>query len=678
VRVVQVLLLCAFAGLSLRAAHLSVIDRRGLERGQDQTDRALHLVPHRGLIVDRSGAELAVTLSAPSVYALPAALEDRAGTAERLARALSREAGPLQERLAKATRFTYVARWVTAEQAERVRELELPGIGVLDEPRRVYPHRGLAAQIVGFANIDGDGVRGVEQQEDAWLRGAPQRIRVERDNRGHLLLPGGVDPGESRGGDVALTLHAVLQADADRALEAALAETKARGGVVVTLDPRSGDVLAVAERPGFDPNAFREFPYSTTRARTFLDALEPGSTLKLFAVAGALDEGAVTPHQAIETGDGRFPIPGKVIRDRRSFGRLDPAGVLRVSSNIGATKIAYALGREAHYQALQAFGFGRPTGSGFPEESSGLLRPWSDWRPVDHATIAFGQGVSVTPIQLAAATAALANDGVWRRPRLVLARRGRDGVWAAAPPAPAHRAVGADTARAVLEMMTGVVGPEGTGRQAALRGVPVAGKTGTAQKLDARTGTYARDRYIAWFVGVVPANDPRLVVLAMLDEPGLASHTGGAAAAPLFAEVAAAQLRSLGIVTQPEPVEVRVAEAAVPRKAAAPREVSPKVQAPARPAPVEAEATAHPAAPARSAPPDATETRLAALDDRVLLPDFRGLSRADVERLTAGSALRLEMVGSGRAVAQDPDPGTILAANRERIRVSVRFAPEGH
>jgi cell division protein FtsI (penicillin-binding protein 3) len=670
VRVVQVLLLCAFAGLSLRAAHLSVIDRRGLERGQDQTDRALHLVPHRGLIVDRSGAELAVTLSAPSVYALPAALEDRAGTAERLARALSREAGPLQERLAKATRFTYVARWVTAEQAERVRELELPGIGVLDEPRRVYPHRGLAAQIVGFANIDGDGVRGVEQQEDAWLRGAPQRIRVERDNRGHLLLPGGVDPGESRGGDVALTLHAVLQADADRALEAALAETKARGGVVVTLDPRSGDVLAVAERPGFDPNAFREFPYSTTRARTFLDALEPGSTLKLFAVAGALDEGSITPHQAIETGDGRFPIPGKVIRDRRSFGRLDPAGVLRVSSNIGATKIAYALGREAHYQALQAFGFGRPTGSGFPEESSGLLRPWSDWRPVDHATIAFGQGVSVTPIQLAAATAALANDGVWRRPRLVLARRGRDGVWAAAPPAPAHRAVGADTARAVLEMMTGVVGPEGTGRQAALRGVPVAGKTGTAQKLNARTGTYARDRYIAWFVGVVPANDPRLVVLAMLDEPGLASHTGGAAHG--WRGCGSALRRGGGrAAAQPgnrDPARAR----------RGPRGRGGKVQAPARPAPVEAEATAHPAAPARSAPPDATETRLAALDDRVLLPDFRGLSRADVERLTAGSALRLEMVGSGRAVAQDPDPGTILAANRERIRVSVRFAPEGH
>jgi cell division protein FtsI (penicillin-binding protein 3) len=449
IRMVEIGLLGLLLLLALRAGHLSVIDRRGLERGLEQTGRELRLAPHRGLIVDRNGAELAVSLDAPSVYATPARVEDLRSTAEQLARALGLRAATVRDRLDRSSRFAFVARWVSPEQAEKVRDLELSGIGVIEEPRRVYPHRGLAAQVVGFANIDGRGVRGMEQQEHDWLSGTPLEVAVERDNRGQLLLPPGVDPGASSGGDVALTLDTVLQADAERTLEAAVRERGARGGLVVTLAPRTGEILALAERPGFDPNRFREVRYTATRSRAFLDALEPGSTLKAFLVAGALEAGAIRPDQQIDCGDGSLRIPGKTIRDRRAFGPLDPAGILRVSSNVGATRIAFDLGAESHFTALRRFGFGTSTGSGFPEESSGLLRPAARWRPVDHATIAYGQGVSVTAIQLAAATAALANGGVWQTPRLIAARRSPGQAWKPVSSGPSHRVVSAATARTV-------------------------------------------------------------------------------------------------------------------------------------------------------------------------------------------------------------------------------------
>jgi cell division protein FtsI (penicillin-binding protein 3) len=581
----------------------------------------------------------------------------------------------VSERLGRSSGFRYVARWVAPERAERVRALELPGVGILDEPRRVYPHRELAASVLGFANIDGAGVRGIEQQEDAWLRGRAQSIPVERDNRGRLLFPAGVDPRSASGGDVALTLHAVLQAEAEQALDEAIRSTRARAGTVLSLDPRTGDVLALAERPTYDPNRFREATFSETRSRAFLDVLEPGSTLKVFVVAGALDAGAIGPRQLFDCEAGSFRVPGKTIRDRHPFGWLDAAGVLRVSSNVGATKIAYALGAESHARALRRFGFGAPTGSGFPDEAAGLLRDWREWRPVDHANVAFGQGVNVTAVQLAAATAALADGGLWRRPRLVLARRARGGDWEPAPAPPPRRAVSPATAAAVLEMMTGVVGPEGTGRLAALRDLPVAGKTGTAQKIDRATGTYADDRYIAWFVGVVPANDPRLVIVTMLDEPVGVAHTGGMVAAPLFARVAAAQLRSLGIVTRPDLPEVRMAQAD-PAPEPVPVERAPEARPPARSAPRAPAAPARPAAatPAASPATAPSAARVAAVNDRVLLPDFRGLSPDEVKQLTAGR-LQLEFQGRGVAVAQEPEPGTILAGASRRVRV--RFAGDG-
>jgi cell division protein FtsI (penicillin-binding protein 3) len=644
-----------------------VVDRRGLERGLEQTGRELQLASHRGLIVDRNGAELAVSLAAPSVYAIPASVKDLHTTAERLAKALGQREATVRGRLDRTSSFVFVARWVSPEKAAKVRALGLPGVGVIEEPRRVYPHGDLAAQVVGFANIDGRGVRGVEQQEEDWLSGTPLQVAVERDNRGQLLLPPGIDPGASSGGDVALTLDTVLQADAERALDKAMRERGARGGVVLTLAPRTGDILALAERPGFDSNRFREVRYSATRSRAFLDALEPGSTLKAFLVAAALEAGVIRPDQQIDCGDGELRIPGKRIRDRRAFGLLDPGGILRVSSNIGAARIAFDLGAERHFEALRRFGFGATTGSGFPEESAGLLRPAAGWRQVDHATIAYGQGISVTAIQLAAATAALANGGVWQSPRLVAARRSRGQSWQPNAGGPSHRVVSTATAQTVLGMMRGVVSARGTGNRASLSGVEVAGKTGTAQKLVG--GRYDQDRYLAWFVGVVPADDPELAIVVMLDEPTGDHRTGGSVAAPLFAEVASSQLRRLGIVTEPQLQTVKVAE----RQRASTPDRSP-LQAAAPAPPKKVAARKKPATPTPEAPDTAPAPPLAARGDRVLVPDFLGLTPEEVKGITSGSGLRIELLGEGRAIAQEPDPGTILAS---RSRVRVRFSGAG-
>jgi len=626
--VAQAVLLLAFFALAARAAHLALFDERGWILGEKQRHAVLTLASERGTIFDRDGHELALSVEAPSVYALPAALADPERAAQRLAPLLGRRPADLAARLRGRRSFLFLARWVSAERAARVRALDLPGVGIVHEPRRIYPLGDLSAQLVGFANIDGHGVRGIEQQEDDWLRGTSLRLPVERDGSGDLLVNRGDEHWSTAGGDVALTLDAAMQSDAMLALREALEATGARRGIVVTMDPATGDVLALAEAPSFDPNRFRELIYADTRSRTFLDAIEPGSTLKTFLVAAALENGTLTPEDVIDCENGTFTLPGKTIRDHKPYGSLRSAEILRVSSNIGAVKIAFSIGPRAHVEMLRRFGFGTSTGSGFPDESAGLLRSAQRWLPVEQAALAFGQGLSVTPIQLVAAMATLANRGQWMRPRLVAARRAPRSPWQHTRPERGQRVVAPQTAATVIEMLETVTGPGGTGRRAALRGIRVAGKTGTAQEFDAELGHYSNDRYIAWFIGAVPADAPRLALAVALDEPRRPAHTGGAAAAPLFAKVAAAQLARLGIVTEP-------------------------VQTP--PHLPKNEPTAVP--------------ELTRLADRVLLPDLRGLTVAEVRAITAQAHLAIEISGSGRAVEQDPLPGTVVAARDARIQV---------
>ena len=635
-RVANALLLAALLGLALRTTQLALTGERGERRGESQLLTSLVLAPERGRIFDRDGAELALTLDVPSVYVVPAAVDDAPTTAARLSAALGLDAATVRARLAQRRSFVFLQRWVEDARAERVRALELPGVGIVEEPKRAYPHGALAASLVGFANIDGEGVRGLEQQENAWLQGQASRVPVERDARGRLLVGPGLDPNATAGGDVALTLDVTLQADAEQALAEGIEAAGARGGFVVSLDPRSGEVLALAERPTFDPNNFRAVRYTDTRSRVFTDAAEPGSTFKTFAIAAALEAGVVRPSQVFNLRGG-LRVPGKTIKDLHPHPELDVAGILRVSSNIGAAMIEQRVGPRLHYETLRRFGFGAATGSGFPDESKGLLRPWKLWRPVDAATAAFGQGVSVTPIQLVAAMAALGNDGVWVQPHLVRARRRPAGEWALEPAGEARRAVSAAVAAQLRRMLEGVVAGEGgTGHRAQLAGVRVAGKTGTAQKLD-DNGRYSSQRYLAWFVGLAPAEAPRIAIAVGIDEPSVKLHTGGAVAAPVFARVAAGHLTRLGIPTEP----------LVPPPDEAPTRVAATGQA------------------SRS---------LALQGDRVLVPDLRGLTVSEVVQRTQGTALELDLEGQGRAVAQDPEPGSVLTAGREHLRV--RFAPD--
>jgi len=650
-RVAETIVLGAFLLLTLRAANLTLLGERGERRGESQLVTALSLPPERGRIVDRGGNELAMTVAVPSVYAVPGEVHDPAATAAELAKLFGVDAAKTRERLEQRRAFVYVKRWADAAGVAKLQaQGGLPGIGIVDEPRRAYPFGPLGASVVGFANMDGDGVRGIEQEEEGWLRGRPRRLAVERDARGQLLLGPGLDRNATSGGDVALTVDVALQAEAETALVAGIEEAHARGGFVVALDPHSGDVLALAEAPRFDPNEFRDLSFPDTRARVFTDALEPGSTFKTFLIAAAIEAGVVKPTDVFDLRGG-IDVPGKHIKDLHPRPMLDVAGILRHSSNVGAVKIAQRLGPGLHYEALRHFGFGERTGTGFPDESSGILRNYKSWRPVDAATVAFGQGVSVTPLQLAAATAALANDGVWLKPRLVRGRRAPGGEWEAEPPSEGRRTVSAATAAKMLDLMEGVViGEGGTGKRAQLQNVRVGGKTGTAQKLDPATGRYAQDKYLAWFIGVAPLDAPRVAIVVGIDEPK-GVHTGGAVAAPVFARVAAVLLTQMGVATEP-----LLGAPATPAVRTATR-------SPAAP---------HPSAIVAVAGATGPDGELLHEEGRMLVPDLRGKTIAEVKRLTAGVPVDLELFGRGRAVAQEPDPGTVLSTERTRLRV--RFA----
>jgi cell division protein FtsI (penicillin-binding protein 3) len=687
IAILRGVLIALFLALAARAAHLTIASEAG-HRATSQFVGMMEIQGARGGIYDRDYRELALTVRAPSVYAFPGQLESPQGAAQALAPILGLDAEKLETHLRNRHRYTFVKRWVTKVQADQVRALELDGVGIVKEPRRRYPSGPLASFALGLANIDGEGVRGIEQQEDHFLRGHTASLRVFRDARRRVLA---VDPAhweDVQGGDVASTIDLTLQARAEDWLAESLAQTGAKRGGIISLDPHTGEILVMAEAPGFDPNDFGKVAYADTRSRIFLDAIEPGSTMKIFTIAAALEATAISATEEFDCGT-PYRIKGKTFRDHDDLGVLPVGGVLKHSSNVGSVQIAERLGPRAHFDSLLRFGFGRSTGSGFPFESAGILRHWSGWKPLDHATIAFGQGMNVTLVQLAAATAAIANGGELIRPRLVLARRTPGSAWQTTPVERVRRVISRDTAASVLEMMEGVVTSEGTGRRAGLRGVRVAGKTGTAQKLDAATGRYSNTRYTALFVGAVPADDPRVVIVVAVDEPQGRAHGGGDVAAPLFAKVATAHLASLGIVTSPEPLPwiappTQMVSAPPPSPPVVPAVVRPshdEVEA-AREigeivlaAAVASEAKQATLAVARQQKSFEREPEPTRLADRLLMPDLLGRSLSEVQRVAAASSFDLHVNGTGRAVEQAPEAGTILVGNNPFVLV--RFQPGG-
>jgi cell division protein FtsI (penicillin-binding protein 3) len=607
------------------------------ERGDGQHVVEVTLVPHRGPILDRHGEPLALSVDVPSIYAHPAQLAADADVVAKLAGALGEKPEAVQKTLDTKKPFVWLERKAHPRHAEAVERLDLPGVEVLYEPRRFYPKGALASHVLGFVDVDSHGLGGVEARFEKWIRGEPRTFRVQRDARGRRFALSGIDSGPSEGSSVELTIDAHIQDITQRELRAGVESAKAKAGAAIVLDPNTGEVLALASFPDFDANdvSSRGGPDWTSRIRNraVLEPYEPGSTFKAILAASALDQGVVTATEQIFCENGAFRVGRAVIHDAHPRGLISFAEVIQYSSNIGATKIAERVGRERYFEYLRAFGFGQRTGIDLPVESPGILRDVKTWRRVDIATHSFGQGVSTTPLQMATAFATIANGGKLMAPHLVRRIIAPDGTPLVTREAEVKRTpIGPEAARITTELLRRVVEePGGTGGKARLEDFQVAGKTGTAQKVDPVTRAYGSGR-IGSFVGFVPADKPRAVILVMIDEPSTSSY-GGVVAAPVFRAIAGAVLQTLHV------------------------------------APPEPHGPPAPAVELVAVPPPPPDTK----DGDPGTPSFMGLSLREAMTRAHAAGWDVRPVGSGWVTDQDPKPGSPLADER---RLALWLSPE--
>ena len=546
---VAVFLAVGLVRLAVRAAELQIQYAPTLQEYADEQHwRSFSPPIWRGPIVDRNGMPLALTVEVDSVFANPSEVKDPEGTALRLAPLLGMDVRQLALKLRRSGRFVWLKRLVPPGEAQAVRALALAGVQTTREPQRFYPGRRLAGHLVGFVGYDSRGLDGLEHEYDGVLRSEPRVLRGVRDARGRLVFSEGLGQVEvPQGQRVELAIDRTIQYIAEQELEAALAAFEGRAASVVVMDPRTGEVLALANAPTFDPNRYADVDASVRRNRALTDRYEPGSTLKMFTVAALLDAGLVGPEEQVYCEDGVYLIGDYRIRDAHRNGWLSLTQCLQRSSNVCLAKLAGILGRQRLFESLRRFGFGERTGVPVPGETGGLLRHYSKWYEVDLAAISFGQGISVSNLQLATALSALANGGTLMRPILVRRVIGADGrLVAEYPPTVRRRVVSERTARLLASMLISVTEDGGTGTEGRVAGFDVAGKTGTAQKADLESGGYAEGKWTASFVGFVPAEDPRLVISVAVDEP-MVNHYGGIVAAPVFRRVAERSLRYLGV-----------------------------------------------------------------------------------------------------------------------------------
>ena len=621
------ILALAFAGVVGRLGWLQVVRHADLAAlAERQYSRTIVLQAQRGPIVDRQGVALATSSPAESLFAQPRAVGDPVRVAARLAPLIGVPARELHATLTSSKSFVWLRRRLPPATAASVRALREPGLGLLPEPLRLYPNRELAAHVVGFEGVDG-GLEGIERALNDTLSGTEGKAVVGRDALGREVVTETVLQRPAPGHGVMLTLDRTIQYLAEREIDAAFRRTRARAAMAVVLDPRTGDVLALAVRPTFNPNAFLDVPSRDHwRNRAVTDPFEPGSTFKIILAAAALEEGVVRPEDRIWAENGRITIARTTIHDWKKYGWLTFGEVLQNSSNVGSIKVGLALGRERYYRYMTAFGFGAPTGVGLAGESRGQLREPERWSGLSLPTMSIGQEVSVTAMQMVAAFGAIANGGTLMQPRLVRSvfdAEGRETRRFA--PRAVRQVISPETARTLTRLMTQVVA-EGTGHNAAIPGYEVAGKTGTAQKLDPATRRYSRNPGVLSFVGFAPADEPRFVMLVMLDEPKN-EKWGSEAAAPIFSAIGAEVLRYLD----------------VPPRDAAPLSI---VTGPAE----------SPAGRVRLVAVAAAEAH----DERVM-PDLRGQTLRQALATLAPLDVGVKVAGRGRVVTeQAPPPGEAL------------------
>jgi cell division protein FtsI (penicillin-binding protein 3) len=520
------------------------------ERAARQYLRRLPLVSRRGTIYDRAGRELAVSLRVSSAFADPSKLQDPAEAARALAPVLGQSVKELQARLTTDDTFVWLQRQLDPRQADAITDLNLKGVGLAPESRRFYPRQELAAHVLGMVGLEDRGLEGVEVLYDDLLGGKPQFVTAQQDALGRLVFRQDEPAPPVPVFDVHLTIDEVLQYIAERELARAVERSGAKSGSVVVLDPVTGEILALANRPTFDPNSYKKSGSAAKRNRAATDYFEPGSIFKVILAAGALEEGVIRPTDQFFGENGAIEVGGVTIRDHEKYGWISVREILTHSSNVGAIKIGQKLGKSLYYHYISGFGFGSLTGIDLPGETPGMIRRPKGWSALSLSVLSMGQEVSVTPVQFAAAFAALANGGTLMRPHVVRGLLTQDGTLARrVEPVVVRRVISEQTARTMLEMLTGVV-DEGTGKAAAVPGYSVAGKTGTAQKVDPVTGRYSHRKIIASFVGAIPAEAPRLVILVVIDEPETL-RWGGSIAAPTFREIAQDAMKYLKVPASP-------------------------------------------------------------------------------------------------------------------------------
>ena len=643
------------------------------EMAEGQYLRDIELPSRRGSILDRRGAPLAVSVEVDSVFANPRVTGDNADTvAQKLARILAIPKRRLLKVLQSKRYFRWIKRRITPRLAKEIRDADLPGIQLTRESRRFYPNRKLGGLVIGFSNLDGRGLAGVEHAYDGWLRGSRVKLPGLRDARGRRLLADGFHGEVTAGHDAVLTLDKTIQYDVEQALQKAKVMPKTGWAAAIVMDPHNGDILAMSSAPNFDPNRYAESNVRHRRNHSITDAFEPGSTLKIFTVAAALQAAAIKPQSSFNCEQGRWKIGRHTIHDTHHHGQLSVQEILKHSSNIGSAKIGFRLGRQGLYDGLTSLGFGAKTDLRLPGERKGILRKPEGWSDVGLANIAFGQGMTTTVLQLTQGLSALANGGIMMKPRLVLEVRKSSGETVQTFEPQGRRVISENVATIVRKMLVTVTEKGGTGEAAALDRYTVAGKTGTGQKVDPLTRAYSSRLWLASFIGMVPASNPRLVIAVVVNDPDAKKkYYGGDVAAPIFREIASRALNYLGVApdknlardlakkdakkkdAKKQALESIARDRKLDANEKRGREL--KVEQPKR--------VAH-------ARVKEVKTLTKAVGAARVIPDFTGMSLGEAISAASKAKVQLQPKGSGRAVAQSPGPGP--TSSTEICRVSFR------
>jgi len=643
VLIVAAILAVAFGGLVAHLFQLQIVRHAELSAlAERQYSRTVVMHAQRGAIVDRHGAPLATSTPAESLFAQPKSLGDPVRVAARLAPLLEMPERELHTALVSGRPFVWLRRRLPPGVVGAIRALREPGLDFVPEPLRLYPNRELAAHVIGFVGVDG-GLEGVERARDAELTGAPGKAISGRDALGREIDDPRIVKPPVPGHGVMLTLDTNIQYIAEREIDAAFRRTGAKAAMAVVMEPRTGDVLAIAIRPTFNPNTFMDSrARDHWRNRAITDPFEPGSTFKIILAAAALEERVVTPDSRFYGENGAITIARTTIHDWKKYGWLTFAEVLQNSSNVGSIKVGLALGTQRYYRYMTAFGFGAPTGVDLAGESRGLLRDPTRWSELSLPTMSLGQEISVTALQMVTAFGAIANEGTLMRPRIVRAVFDADGSEVRRfPPTKVRQVISKETAQTLTRLLVRVV-QDGTGHNAAIAGYDVGGKTGTAQKLDPATRRYSRAPGVLSFVGFAPVDAPRFVMLVMLDEPRNAKW-GSEAAAPIFAAIGRDILRYLDVPA---------------RDAASVAIVSTAAEEPKTPA---VDGRVRLVGAAAAAPVDGVGR----------MPDLGGRTKRQALAMLAPFAVEVEMTGQGAVMRQEPPAGTpVVAATTVRLHLT--------